>query len=201
MTVTVDHEPLAVGDLGFQTVGQVLSHLQNENRMVVQVLIDGQEPQPGQLAAMRQTALAGHCVYIETADPRILALEVIEEICQQLQSAEQFKAEAAQLLQQGQMPRALQQLNSCLRIWQDAQDAIHKTAELLRIDLDALRAGDRPLREALSEFAEQLRAVRNALGQRDFVSLGDVLAYETAQTTSNWLACMEAMRNMIHSIR
>ena len=201
MSVTVDHEPLAVQELGLQTVGQVLSHLQNDNRMVVQVLIDGQEPQPGQLSAMRQTTVAGRCIFIETADPRILALEVIEETCQQLRTGEEFKAEAADLLQQGQAPRALQQLNTCLRAWQDAQDAIHKTAELLRIDLETLYAGDRPLKQVLNEFAEQLRAVRTALEQRDFVSLGDVLLYETAQTTSNWLACMDAMRSAIHCIR
>jgi len=44
MSVTIDREPLAVRELGLQTVGQVLAHVAKDNRLVVQVLIDGQEP-------------------------------------------------------------------------------------------------------------------------------------------------------------
>jgi hypothetical protein len=44
MSVTVDHQPLATETLGLKTVGQVLAHLQRQDRLVVHVLIDGQEP-------------------------------------------------------------------------------------------------------------------------------------------------------------
>src|SRR5437773_6829111 len=44
MPVTVDHQPLSTETLGLQTVGQVLAHLQQQDRLVVNVLIDGQEP-------------------------------------------------------------------------------------------------------------------------------------------------------------
>ena len=44
MSVTVDDELLPADEMGLQTVGQVLAHLQKENRLVVQVLIDGHEP-------------------------------------------------------------------------------------------------------------------------------------------------------------
>ena len=65
-SVTVDREPLAVADLGFSTVGQVLSHLQRDNnRLVVQVLIDGQEPDGTALAALRQRPLEGHIGFQE----------------------------------------------------------------------------------------------------------------------------------------
>ena len=41
MSVTVDDQPLHADELGFTTLGQVLSHLQQNNRLVVHVLIDG----------------------------------------------------------------------------------------------------------------------------------------------------------------
>jgi hypothetical protein len=198
VSVTVDHELLAAGELGLHTVGQVLTHLQDGNRLVVQVLIDGQEPDPGQI---RERPLAGHSIFIETADPLRLALDVIQEARQQLQLAEQFKLQAADLLQQGHTPPALQQLNGCLRAWQDAQDTIHKTAELMRVDLDAVMVAGRPLRQVLEGFAGQLREIRCALERRDFVSLGDVLLYETSHTTADWLACMEALGAAIEGRR
>ena len=40
MSVTVDHRPLAAENLGLKTLGQVLAHLQKDNRLVVHVLID-----------------------------------------------------------------------------------------------------------------------------------------------------------------
>ena len=38
MSVTVDHETLQVDQLGLRTIGQVLSHLQRDNRLVVNLL-------------------------------------------------------------------------------------------------------------------------------------------------------------------
>src|ERR1700722_14470369 len=44
MSVTVDQELLAAEELGLATVGQVLAHLQSDDRLVVNLLIDGQQP-------------------------------------------------------------------------------------------------------------------------------------------------------------
>jgi hypothetical protein len=63
MSVTVDHEPLAVSELNLQTVGQVFTHLQRENRLVVQVLLDGETPKAHELGLLRQTRLNGHTLF------------------------------------------------------------------------------------------------------------------------------------------
>ena len=200
MSVTVDHEPLPVGDLNLHTVGQVLTHLQAENRLVVQVLLDGEPPAPGQLAALRQTRLAGRTLFIETADPRELALEVLDEVVQQIHESEPLKNDAAELLQRNQPARALEKLGAVLRAWQNAHESVSKVTELLRIDVQSLYVEDRPLHEALAEFAAQLRAIKAALEQRDFVSLADILLYETADTSRRWLLTVEAVCEVIASL-
>ncbi len=200
MSVTVDHEPLPVKALGLQTVGQVINHVQKDNRLVVQVLIDGQEPNADQFPATRQTSLADHVVYIETADPRELAVEVLDEVRRHLEETDRFKAEAAELLQRNQTTKALQQLSGCLRVWQHAQESVEKTAELLRIDLQQVRVGARSLTEVLQSFSQQLRQIRSSLHQRDFVLLGDVLLYEMQDATPLWLSSIDAMRELIRSI-
>jgi hypothetical protein len=199
--VTVDHEPLAAKDLGLSTVGQVLSHLQRENRLVVQVLIDGEKPGFDQMGRVRQTVLEGHTIFIETADPRQLAVAVLEEMAGQIAQSDSCRLEAAELLQQNQPARALEKLGGCIRVWQDAQEAMVKTAELLRLDLAAIVSEGRPLAAMLEEFSGQLRQIKSALEQRDYVSLGDVLLYEMEAYSGQWVGAIGAMRGMVESIR
>jgi hypothetical protein len=49
----------------------------------------------------------------------------------------------------------------------------------------------------LAEFADQLRQIKAALVERDFVSLSDVLLYETSQTNQRWQAVLAAVRGVI----
>ena len=53
MSVVVDQKPLEAEHMGLKTVGQVLAHLQRDNRLVVHVLIDGQEPDLERMSAVR----------------------------------------------------------------------------------------------------------------------------------------------------
>jgi len=194
VAVCVDHESLAVRELGLRTVGEVLSHLQKTKRLVVQVVLDGQEPAVEELGAVRQTSLEGHSLYVETADPRELAVQVLEEVAGQIEQAGPMKAEAAELLQRNQPGRALEKLGVCLRAWHNAQESIVKTAELLRLDPAEISVEGRPLAEMLDEFAGKLRQIKSALEQRDFVLLSDVLLYETAEAQGQWQAAVSAMR-------
>src|SRR5438046_1443699 len=57
MSVTIDHETLAVESLGLNTVGQVLTHVSRGNRLVVNLLIDGQQPDLALITQIRQSKL------------------------------------------------------------------------------------------------------------------------------------------------
>jgi hypothetical protein len=72
-----------------------------------------------------------------------------------------------------------------------------KTAQLLRIDLAKIFVGNRSLTDVISDFAVQLREIRSALEGRDFVTLGDILAYETAETSSQWRQALDAIREVV----
>ena len=193
-SVTVDQRPLPAEELGLQTVGQVLAHLQKDNRLVVHVLIDGEEPDLARLPALKQRPLKGHTIYIETAEPKKMALEVLEEVENQLGEADRLKNEAADLLERNQQPKALEKLSGCFSTWQHAQESVLKTAQLLRIDLAKVQVEGRPLREQLEEFTGTLKQIRTSLENRDFVALTDILRYETAQTSEKWRAALQSMR-------
>ena len=198
-SVTVDHEPLATEPLGLRTVGQVLSHLQRDNRLVVNLLIDGEEPDLDRMGEVKRSILEGHTLFIETAEPREMAMDVLAQVEHQLGEADRLKTEAVQLLQRnGGVVKAMEKLSGCFSTWQHAQESVLKTAQLLRIDLAKVTVGGvRSLRDLLGEFTEQLKQIRAALENRDFVALGDILAYETVETSNQWRLALGAIREVI----
>ena len=198
MSVTVDHERLEVESLGLRTVGQVLSHVHKDNRLVVNLLIDGREPDLDHLPQVRQSPINGLTLFIETAEPREMALEVITEVESQLREADRLKGEAVDLLQKsGGAVKAMEKLSGCFSTWHNAQESVVKVARLLRIDLDDVNVAGRSLSALIAEFSGQLRQVRQALEARDFVTLGDVLAYEMTETSTQWRGALGAIREVI----
>ena len=199
MSVTVDQRPLPVEELGLNTVGEVLSHLQKAGggRLVVHVLIDGQEPDLARLPTVKKSPLKGHTLYIETAEPRQMAREVLTEVEGQLGEAERLKNEAAELLQQNLQPKAMEKLSGCFSTWQHAQESILKTAQLLRIDLGRVQVEGKSMSDTLQQFTATLKDIRTALEDRDFVRLTDILRYETSETCASWRAAIQSMRAVI----
>jgi hypothetical protein len=197
MPVTVDHSPLRAEELGLCTIGQVLSHLQRARRVVVHVLIDGLEPDLKRMADVRKSPLNGHHVFIETADPREMALDVLRQVESQLGEADRVKNEAAKLLQTNQQSKAMEKLSGCFTIWHHAQESISGTAQLLKVNLDQISVQGRPLTDLIAQFREQLKQIRSSLENRDFVTLSDVLIYETEQTSIDWRETIKAMRELV----
>jgi hypothetical protein len=197
MTVMVDQQPLATDSLGLKTVGQVLSHLQKDNRLVVHVLIDGQEPDLDRIASICNRPLQGHTLFIETAEPKRLALQVLSEVENQLDEADRLKNDAVQLLSGNQQTKAMEKLAGCFSTWHHAQESIQKVAELLRVDLSRVMVNEKPLKDALDDFGAQLRQIKSALENRDFVTLGDILTYEATETSNQWRSAIQSLRSII----
>ena len=197
MSVTIDHEMLAADDLGLTTIGHVLSHVHTRNRLVVNLLIDGEEPDLDRMSDVKRVLLNGHTLFIETAEPRAMALEVLAEVEAQLAEADRLKGEAVDLLQRNAAVRAMERLSGCFSTWQHAQESVQKTAQLLRIDLARITIEGRRLADVLDEFAGQLREVKHAMEDRDFVTLADVLTYEMTETSQHWHTAIGALRGAI----
>jgi hypothetical protein len=197
MSVTVDHEPLATEQLGFQTIGQVLSHLQRGNRLVTNLLIDGRAPDLEGIHAVRLSPINGHTIFIETAEPREMAVNVLDEVEEQLDDVDDLRSEAADLLQRNQPGKAMEKLSGCFAVWQTAQESVLKVGQLLRLNLDIVRVGNESLSAVLIRVAEQLRQIKTAIEHRDFVTLGDILAYEAEETGIQWRNALASIREVV----
>ncbi|GIW76325.1 MAG: hypothetical protein KatS3mg104_1388 [Phycisphaerae bacterium] len=197
MTVTVDSESLPVEQLGLSTLGDVLSHLQEKNRLVTQVLIDGTEPDLSHIPALRSRRLLGHTIYIETTEPAQIARDVLTEVIVQMEQADSARRSATEHLVVGETNKALQKLAGCFTTWQTARQAIEKVAMLLRVDLERIQVEGISLTQILLEFAEQLRSIRSALESRDYVLLADILRYEIDQTTQRWFQAIRQLLGLV----
>jgi hypothetical protein len=194
MPVTVDDLPLRAESLGFTTVGQVLSHLRKENRLVVHVLIDGSEPDLSRLNVLKNSPLQGHTIYIETADPRRLVSDALRLVQTELDDADRIRRETVDLLQSNQQVKALEKLGGCVHIWQHAEQAVISAVQLLRINLARVHAEGKPLPEIFAGFTAQLKSIKSALESRDFVALTDTLAYEATETSRLWRSVIESIQ-------
>ena len=172
--------------LAFKRSDRCCHNLPSDNRLVTQLLIDGEEPDLALISMLRRQRLSDHTVYIETAAPREMALDVLLEVEQQLQEADRLKCDAIDLLNRNAVEGALQKLSGCFSTWQHAQESVLKTAQLLRIDprcfLHYRRAVT--LGAMVHEFTDQLRSIKSALENRDYVHLCDILIYEATETNN-----------------
>lgn len=197
MSVTVDHQPLAVESLGLRNLGQVLAYLRRDNRLVVQVLIDGKEPDRSHLKQVKRHPLAGHTIFIETADPRDMARGVLDDVEVQLHEADRLRAESLDLLDKKQTAGAMGKLSGCFSYWQHAQETVLQTAQLLRIDLSCLRVEGRVFTELLVDFSGHLRDIRQTLEDRDFANLAVLLKDKTERTCAQWYQAIHCLRQAI----
>jgi hypothetical protein len=150
MPVTIDHEPLCTEDLGLTTIGHVLSHVHaTRNRLVINLLIDGEEPDLDRMSDVKRVLLNGHTLFIETAEPRAMALDALAAVEQQLTEADRLKSEAVDLFQRNAAVRAMEKLSGCFSTWQHAQESLLKTGQLLRIDLMRVNVHGRSLHDVL----------------------------------------------------
>ena len=197
MSVTVDHQPLPAEQMGLKTIGQVLAHIQKERRLVVHVLLDGEEPDLNQLSKLKASPLIGHTLFIETTEPKKMAADVLEQVEGQLAEADRLTSEAVTFLRENQNIKAMEKLRGCFSTWHYAQESVLKVAQLLRIDLGRILVDGRPFSQVLGEFTQNLKLIKTALENRDFVSLVDTLVYEVSDSSANWRAAIRSMKSVI----
>lgn len=195
MPVSIDQTIVNTQDL--PTVGAVLDRIAGDRRIAVGVLVDGREPELADLDALRAIPTDAHLVQIETADPREMAMDALVSMEKALNEADASRDQAADLLQRNQTQAAMAQLSACLGVWQQAQQCVTQSAQLVGIDLDEIRVEGQELQAVVSDFATQLREIRRALEDRDYVALSDVLTYELGETGRRWRSAIMSLSSAV----
>jgi hypothetical protein len=189
MKIYLDDEPatFSAPDLaGILTAAQ--QQLAPAGRSVVEIQIDGQVISGDDINRYLdgRSSLGDASIHLYSADPRVLAVEVLQQVQQQLDVARDEQAAAAEAFQQDNTADGIAHVGSAINIWLQVQQAVTYGSAMANVKLDEKSFEGQSVPQHIQNLLDQIRQLRDLLAQRDTLGLADMLAYEWAPTLDLW---------------
>lgn len=187
MAIFLDDKPVQLegGDLE-SVLATASARLGERGRVVVEVQLDGLAIVAGNYAEHQCTSVSDAELRLYSADPHELAVTTLQQVKAHLDQARQAQLQAAELFQQDKQAQALEQVIHVIEVWQQVQQAVLHSVQLLRIDVDEKQVDGQTVVELTDSLIKQLKGLHELLTSVDTVGLADVLAYEWPQTADRW---------------
>ena len=176
---------------GTPTVEDSLNQVQAEfsrlGRMVVGVRCNGEDVPANEMAEiLKQPAESFERIDVVTGTKNGLVIEAMSQATNCLSETEDKCKEIAELLKKGDTNEARKSLGGCLLIWQQINEAVGKSIDMLEIDPKAATVGDETLFDVVSKPKSALLEMRDALQAADNVLLADILEFEFTEAIESW---------------
>jgi len=191
MQVFVNEIPLCDVTTGDKTVGQVIDSLrgqiQADDRLVVQIECEGRVVPPEEIdTTLKQPISNLRRLDLHTESTLALAHSALETIAGVFHQTDSERTRAVEHLAAGQVTEAMHALIPCVQAWQGGFEALWQVATLRKVDLDSASMNNIPILTWIKEWSDQLRQIKEALQNQDFVLLSDILQYEMDSTAEAW---------------
>jgi len=200
MAIFMDDEPAALGGDTLRAVfdaGRAQVAAGGDDRMVIEVWLDGQSLTAQELTARAEEPVAGHEVRLFTASAMDLAAEALRQLQQELSSARALLVQAGEFLQQDKAQAAMQNLGRAVSSWQHTPATLQLAAQAIGVAPDTPIAGDDSIAALIEQLRQRLESVRDQLQAKDTVALADALAYEWPETSDRWDAIIAGLLQRI----
>lgn len=168
-----------------ELLAAVSGELAPAGRVVVEVKVDGTSITGPELDNDQPTAAASD-IRVYSARPSELVVGILEEVRTQLAASQEMQQRAADLLQQDDPAKAMGLVKESINGWLQAQQAVGQSAQLLQLDLEAIKIGDQSVMARMSELIASLTELKDIVVANDFVTLADALQYEWPEITDRW---------------
>lgn len=155
-------------------------------RVVVEVQVDGQSLLGETFEQQRNVPLKDAELRLYSADPHDLAVGTLEQVRGRLDDILDAQRQAAELFQQDQVAQGMAQVGRTIEAWQQVQQAVLSSMQLLGIDLDEKTVDGETLEQIADALIDKLRGLRDLLAAADTVGLADTLGYEWPETVERW---------------
>jgi hypothetical protein len=180
--VYVDDRKHPISGQAASTLADVIEHVRTSvreaDRLIVSIACEGRELDDDELtASLSLPAASMGRIDMLTRPARDVAAEIFDHAVALFDATRGPSEEAVELLARGQTVRAMEILAGNLRSWHTAHESVLHVVRLLALEIDA---------EAVERFRGALSEVRDALLNRDFVTLGDLLQYEAPDAINQW---------------
>ncbi len=198
---------ILVNDHRYQTTGpasQTLQALANEvcrmgepggQQVVVSLRCDGRDIAPGDLDSVLDIPVDRFArLELQTMSVLDQVRAALDQAIGVLDDASGLRHEVADHLAGGQHELAMQKLQRLVEVWKQVQQTTVMSAQLLSIDLEALRINERGLSDILEIIRTRLTELKLAMETQDFVLVADLLRYEFDEPLDNWLGLLTRLR-------
>jgi hypothetical protein len=168
---------------------------ERDPRMILEVRCDGNVvPQEGLEVILESPASQYQRIEFQTGPTRALVCTTINQAIANLEEAARSRGRIADLLEAGQTQPAMESLGALVGAWKQGQQALVICAEILRLELDTLRASGVSVGEVVEEFKKRLTELKQAMETGDVVLLADLLRYDLESPLSSWIAILKHVR-------
>lgn len=177
-------------------VGATLA--EQQGRLIVEIVVDGESWTEERLNRDSTTQVADE-VRLTSADPKELVCQTFEEAAEALLDADRLQQSAAELMQADQIAQGMNQLNEAFSIWLSVQQAVVMGTQVAGIDFEqslanSPAAAGQSINAIIEHLNQQLRAVRDALENRDTIALADLLLYDLPDVVLQWRALLQDLQ-------
>ncbi len=178
-------------------MGLLHQQISKSGKVIIKVQVDGQELAGEALAAARAQAVGARAVTISTTSQTELAKSMIGRLAALVEYLGGQHRRVAELIEQGQSSKALEQFASVLGAWQQVNQSYVSLLKFLSTSLDDLMVREIPASEVVADFHRQLNEIAGALKNQDLVLLADILQYEMDSAIENWTGLLEAALGVV----
>lgn len=191
--IHIDDQPSTLSVTSMRELLAAVSHeLAPSGRVVVEVKVDGTSITGPELDDDQPTADTSD-IRVYSAKPSDLVVGILEEVRGQLSASQEMQQKAAEHLQQDEPGQAMELVKESINAWLQAQQAVGQSAQLLQLDLQAIRIGDQSVIERMNELIASLTELKDIVVANDFVTLADALQYEWPDITDRWDGALGAI--------
>ncbi|MGE0479965.1 MAG: hypothetical protein AB7Q17_05780 [Phycisphaerae bacterium] len=197
MIVTLDgrrvEDPVAAG----ATLGGVIATVRRccaENRLLVSIVLNGRELFDDDLETEIAAALDdADQVDFESAERDGVIRAALAATAEKVRHAGYEAVEIAEQLNAAATPDALRRIGTLVETWQACRRALSEAGGLIGEDLTQRTFDGRSVEAHLNELAGRLGELRDALTQRDFVLIADLLHYELPPLCEHWHKLLQTL--------
>lgn len=158
-------------------------------RLVIEVRADG-EPADDLLGAPPEGTAGVGEISVTTADRSAFLRETLAEARDALARTREDQQRAAELVDSGEVAQAIGALRGIVEGWQMVRSVVDQTAALAGVALDGVRVGDETGDAVIRSLAQDLVALRDAVGREDWSALSDALACDLDARAGQWIDLM-----------
>jgi len=192
----IDHLPQAGASLE-----SLIEHLRGTclgERIVITVSWNGRDLTGSDLTDRLGVAPSGDDqIDLESAQPTEVCALALREVGDQLRVATDALPEIAAGFHAGGAESALGGLSSMLGVWANCQRTLGDASRLLGRDLGEEEFQGERLTTHLEAVANVLRSVREAVQNRDYVLLADLIEYEMPGVCTLWQGAVLALADRV----